>query len=149
MLQEKLQGKLSDAHLEHTLFGMELVKEFQTDIEHGDGISQASLDVSRQAMMDFLGFADDGNHRKRCFDDHAVIPGAFLAQLDVARQAVGTAKAPICQQNGFAVVVFKEVQKIVVWAVHGIPNPTADLSKSVEYPAQLHAHAPPTFILAL
>src|ERR1700730_4482093 len=119
---------------------MEVMKKGVQDVEHGNRVSQTSVKVGFSAMMDFLGFANDGQQGKGRFDDHAVIPSAFFAQLDVIRNAVGAAKAPVGQQNTFLVVLLQEVQEVVIRAVHGLPNPAADLSKGVEYPAQFQAH---------
>src|ERR1700730_4780240 len=110
---------------------MQLMKERVQDVEHGNSVSETSVKVGFGAMMDFLSFADDGQQGKGRFDDHAVIPSPLFAQLDVIRNAGGAAKAPIRQQNTFIIVFLKEVQEVVIRAVHGIPNPAANLSKGV------------------
>jgi hypothetical protein len=125
------------------------MKERVQDVEHGNSVSETSVKVGFGAMMDFLGFANDGQQGKGRFDDHAVIPGALFAELDVIRNAVGAAKAPISQNNRLPIVFLEEIQEIVIRAVHSIPNPAAHLTEGVEYPAQLHANAPAAFIFAL
>src|SRR5258708_8773781 len=148
MVQVESQGKFSNAHFKNTFFGMKLMKEFQTEVKHGNRISQARLDVRFQAMVNFLGLTNYRQQRKGGFHDHSVIPGTFLAQFDILRNAFGTTKTPISQHNGLAVVLLKKVQESVIRAVHRLPNPATHLSEGVEYPAQLHPHTPASFILA-
>src|SRR5258706_11276715 len=100
-------------------------------------------------MMDFLGMTHNSQERKGGFDHHAVIPGSLFADFDVVRYTVGTAEAPVSQQDGFLSICLKEVQELVVSIVHFVPNPAADLTKPVENPTQFHAHTPAPFVLAL
>src|SRR5947209_5578695 len=125
------------------------MKQGQTDIKHGDGVSQVGLDMVFSSIKDFLGITDDSQQRKGSFHNHAVIPRAFLAQFDVGRHTRSTAKAPISQDNRLAVVFLKESQEILVRTVHLIPNPAADLPTAVKNPTQLDAHTPAAFVLTL
>ena len=61
------------------------MKEPQQHIEHGDQRGQASLAAGPQAHSPALAVTDDRDHRQGGLRPHAVIPGAFLAQLEVGR----------------------------------------------------------------
>src|SRR5579871_1207724 len=99
-------------------------------------------------MMDFLGITDYSQQRKGGFDDHAVVPGALFADLDVGRQAVGRAEAPIGQDDGLTIIFLKEVQEMLVSIVHFVPNPATNLTTTVEDPTQLDTHTPAAFVAA-
>ena len=122
------------------------MKEFQTDIEHGSHKGQARFNVKLEPMMKFLGFANDGQHGERGFDRHAVIPRTFFADFDISRKALGAAKAVVGQHN--FVPIAQVVQEGVIRHVHFVPNPTANLSKGVEYPGYLNADTPAAFVAA-
>lgn len=123
------------------------MEQFQADIEHSSHKSKASFNVNLNAMMDFLGVANDGHHRERGFNHHAVIPGAFLADFDVIGNALSTAEPPVGEHT--FVPIAQVIQKGVIRDVHFVPNPASDLSEGVEYPSHLKADTPPTFITAL
>src|SRR6266849_6115542 len=125
------------------------MKQSQTDIKHGDSVSQVSLDMVFHPIKDFLGITNDGQQGKTGFHDHTVIPGSFLADFHIVWHAISTAEPPISQQDSLLVVFLKKIQKGLIWTVHCVPNPAADLPKAVKNPTQLDTHTPPTFIAAL
>ena len=53
--------------------------------------------------MDAFEAADDGDHRQRRFDMHALIPGAFGTPFAVVGNALGTAQAIVGQDNALPV----------------------------------------------
>ena len=99
-------------------------------------------------MVDFLGVSDHGQQRKGGFDNHPVVPGALFADLDIGRHTVGTTKAPVGQNHCLTIIFLKEVQEILVCAVHFVPNPATYLTAAVEHPTQLDAHTPAPFVAA-
>src|SRR5437764_14798458 len=100
-------------------------------------------------MMNFLGVTHHGQQRKGGFDQHPVIPGSLLTDFDVVRHTLGTAEAPVSQHDRFLVIFFEEIQKVLVGTVHFVPNPTANLTETVENPTQLDPDTPASFVAAL
>src|SRR5436190_23739652 len=93
-------------------------------------------------MLDLLGVANDGQHREGSFNRQAVMPGVCLADFEVIGQATRPAEAVVGEHD--FVPIAQVVQKRVIDHVHCVPNPSADLSKGVEYPSQLNADTPAT-----
>src|SRR5258708_1297982 len=149
MVRDELKRKFSNAHFENTFFRMQEVKELQTNVEHGNGIGQASFNEGFDAMMNLFGFTHHRQQRKGRFNDHAAIPSSFFADFDIVRHTLSATKAPISQENGLLVIFFKEIQKGLIRAIQLVPNPATDLTEAVENPAQFDSNAPATFILAL
>lgn len=124
------------------------MKERQQDIEHGDQASQTSLDVGPQAVSHVLEITDDGHHRQGGLHLHAVIPGAFLAQLEVGWNALLAAKAEVREHNGLAFIALDERMESLIMRVEGVPVPVHHLALIVEQPTQFDADGPASFILA-
>ena len=125
------------------------MKEREQNVEHGDYRSQASLDRGRQAMMDALEIANNGYHRQRCFDTHALIPGAFGTQFAVVGNTLGTAEAIISQHNALPVHLLNQGMKALIVDIHGVPIPDHHLALLIEQPAESDPDAPSSFIFAL
>jgi len=53
------------------------------------------------------------------------------------------------QDDGLFLVAFQPVKQCIVGTIEGLPTPAADLSKSVDNPAQLGTDAPASFVFAL
>lgn len=50
-------------------------------------------------MEYFLGMTHDSLHREGSFNDHTLVPGSLLAQLEISRYAIFTVKVQIHQRN--------------------------------------------------
>src|SRR5947209_9114611 len=144
-----LQRKLRNTHFERISIRMQMMKECEQDIEHGDERSQACLNVRPEPMMDALETADDGYHRQSRFDTHALIPGAFGTQFAVVGNTLGTAEAIISQHNALPVHLLNQGMKALIVDIHGVPIPGNDFALVIEQPAQFDADTPATFLLPL
>src|SRR6266566_171099 len=130
-----LQREFSDTHFERVGVRVQLMKEREQDIEHSHHRSQTSLDVGPEAMMDALEVADDGDHRQRRFDTHALIPGAFGTQFAVVRNALGTAEAIVSQHNALPVHLLNHRVEALIVDIHGVPIPGYHLALLIEQKA--------------
>jgi hypothetical protein len=61
------------------------VKESLQDVEHSDQVSLVNFDIGSDAAKELFSIANNGNHRERGFDHHALVAGAFEAQLPAPR----------------------------------------------------------------
>ena len=57
------------------------------------------MDVGSEPMMDAFEITNHRDHRQGSFHTHALIPGAFDAQLTVVGNVLGTAEAVVSQHN--------------------------------------------------
>ena len=122
------------------------MKQGVQDVKHGRQIGTVRPDVVSHAMKELLGAAHDGDHRERGFDDHAFVPGSFLTDFDVWRQAALVAKAEVKQGNGLLVKVGGQGIEIMVRMIQGQPIPLDHAALGVQQPPQPKANHPPPFI---
>src|SRR5487761_296966 len=120
---------------------MDQMKQGQQHIEQRDHRGQTSLNKGLQAMGDPLETTDHGHQGKRGLHRHAVIPGAFGAQLAVVRHAVLPAKSVVGQHDAASTELLDERMKLVVRDIHRVPIPIDDLPKAVENPTELDTNA--------
>ena len=125
------------------------MKQGQQHIEQRDHRGQTSLNKGLQAMGDPLETTDHGHQGKRGLHRHAVIPGAFGAQLAVVRHAVLPAKSVVGQHDAASTELLDERMKLVVRDIHRVPIPIDDLPKAVENPTELDTNAPAPFVFGL
>ena len=97
-------------------------------------------------MMDFLEMTDHGEQGEGAFDEHALIPSAFSADLKVERCAVGIAKAHIDQGHGVVQPLGGDGVEGLVGSVQGQESPFYDLSAVVQQPPQANPNRPAPFI---
>src|SRR5215831_3203446 len=109
---------------------MKWVKEFQADIEHRSHKGQAGFNIKLNTLMKFLGIGNDREHGKSGFDRHPVIPSAFFAEVEVIRNTISPANAPIGKDNFVPFIPI--IQEGVISTIHLVPNPAADPAESVE-----------------
>src|SRR5579862_1164199 len=127
---------------------MEEMKKLRTDVKHGGSVSQTCLNVGFATVVDFLGVTHDGEQREARLNEHSLIPGAFFAQFDVIGDPFCPSKAPIGHKNSVAIICFKVIQEVIIWAIERVPNPGADLAHCVQHPTELHAHAPTSLVFS-
>src|SRR5258708_34963506 len=97
-------------------------------------------------MPKALEVTDDCDHRQSGLHTDAFIPGAFLTQLQVSRDAILGAKTEIAQHNCQPLIALNKEMKVLVMGVERGPVPGHHLSLLVEQPAQFDAHTPASFI---
>ncbi len=125
------------------------MKKSEQDIEHSSGIGQTSLNVVGKPMENLLHMTDHGQQRESCLDNHTVIPGTFLTQLEVVRGAIGTSEAQVRQRNRLTVKLLDFIVEVLVMHIHGQPLPTHNSSQVINDPAQFEANRPAAFVLIL
>jgi len=68
-------------------------------IEGGHGEREPGVKIHPDPVHDSLEMADDGQHRERRLDEHAVFPLAARTQFEVARIALSGMESRITQDN--------------------------------------------------
>ncbi len=128
---------------------MQFMKKSQQHVEHRHRIGQTCFNVGGDPMENLLGMTHYRLHRESSFNDHALIPGAFFAQLEIRRYAIFAAKAQISQGNGHAIQTLNLIVEILVMGIHRQPFPAHNTPQVIEYPAQFDPNRPASFILVL
>src|SRR5689334_6730240 len=100
-------------------------------------------------MKEFLGMTHQRQHGKACFDNHALIPGAFSTQFEVRRDTLLIAETQISQGNRFLLVMLEQEVKILVRSVQGQPVPLDHAPGLIQQPPQPDANRPAAFVLTL
>src|SRR6266852_3933173 len=116
------------------------------DVEHSNDTGQMGKDIGRNAVEDFLELANDGEHGKDGFNDHALIPGSFLAKLEMFRSTVGVAEAQVSQGDGLVLEGSSKAVEVLVGMVQGVEIPLDQASVSVEHDPKSSANHPPTLV---
>ena len=118
----------------------------QQDIEHGRNTSQTRGDIVSHPMADPLQITHHRDHRQRGFNKHALIPGAFLAQGHIVRDASFAPEPPVSKDDTGVRHRFGDGMEVLVMGIHGIPVPTNHLAVLVQQPTQLDPNRPAAFI---
>jgi len=112
------------------------------DVEQGHGEGQAHGDVAPGAMGGFLTVADLREHREGGLDEHAVIPGAARADLQVGRIALFAPERRISEDDHALGEAGDELVKGTVVGVGGVPASGAQQAPLVENHAEFAADDP-------
>ncbi len=105
-------------------------------------------EIIGQTMKEFLGVTHHRQHRKAGFDNHALVPGAFLAQFQVGRNAIGIAKAQVGQNDAVVGKIRGQGVEVLIRLVEGQPIPLDHLAGIIQQPPQAKANRPAAFVLA-
>jgi len=78
-----VQEKLSNIHWKELGVRIELMKELEQNIGHGNNPSQTSGDGGSKSMIDALEIINRGNRRQSGLHALTFIPSAFLTQFEI------------------------------------------------------------------
>lgn len=106
------------------------------------------LQVPLAAMKEFLERTNIGQKREDRFNQTALIPRAFLTQLQVLQHPVLRAKTEIAQGNRLCFVLFDQRQKDIVTGIGRRPLPIHHTPVLIDDPAHFDAHDPAPIALA-
>ena len=81
------------------------------DVEQSQGVSDAAFEVGPFAMHHFLEMTDQGQHRQRRLDHHAVVPFATFAQPQVVGMPVHLGEGCVSKDNHIIEEAFDNVLK--------------------------------------
>ena len=112
-------------------------------VEHRHGVSQAALEVSPNPVHHLLEMTHQGQHGQHRFDNHACVPLAPLANLDIFGMPVLFDKAFVGEQHHLGGIplgyLLKGAAIIDVGRVH---LPIYDETQMIEHKTQLAAYDP-------
>ena len=112
-------------------------------VEHRHRVSQAALEIGPYPVHHLLEMAHQGQHGQHRFDDHAGVPLAPLANLEVLRMPILLDKAFIAEQHHLGGIALGDRLKgAAIVDVGGVRIPIHDQAEMVEHETQLAAHDP-------
>lgn len=118
-----------------------LTSDQQVEHDHGEG--DTAVKIGPGEMHDLVEMVDPGQHGKHRFDNHATIPFAALANLQVVWLPIQFQKAWIREPGHEGGMLFDQVLKIrPIIDIGGIHAPIHDLAQVIEHIAQLGTHDP-------
>src|ERR1043166_7915988 len=97
-------------------------------------------------MKDFLEVTHDSQHGKSSFNHHALVPGAFLTDLKMARRTISIAETQVSQDNGLLREGRGEAVEVLVGMVQGQEIPFNDAPVGVQHYPETSANHPAPFI---
>ncbi len=112
-------------------------------VEHRHCVSQAALEISPHPVHHLLEMAHQGQHGQHCFDDHARIPLAPLANLKVIRKPVFLDKAFIAEQHHPGCIALGDLLKgAAVVDIGCIDIPIHDQTQMIEHETRFASDDP-------
>jgi len=136
------QAKRGDRAMGATVLIESEALPLHEDIEQGHGEGQAHGDIAPGAMGGFLTVADLREHREGGLNEHAVVPGAACADLQIRRIALFAAEHGVGEHDHPLGEAGDERVKGAVVGVGGISAPGADQAPLIEDHAELAADDP-------
>ncbi len=93
-------------------------------------------------MKHFLERTDHRHQRQRGLYQHALVPSAAWAQLEIAGDPAGRIEAGIGQDDAGALQGLYQGQKSLVMDIGRVPRPGDHLAGIIDQPTQLHPNDP-------
>jgi len=114
----------------------------QEQIEDGHQKSESHLEVLPDAMQHVFAVSDSGQQREDAFDQHADIPGAALANLEILRITFFAMKARIGADDHASGKLLKQRVKLGVRDIGGGRLPSHDQAPLIQDHAKFATHNP-------
>src|SRR3990172_8411201 len=112
-------------------------------VEHCHGISQSALEISPNPVHHLLEMAHQGQHGEHRFDDHAGVPLAPLANLEVFRMPAFLDKAFITEQHHpGSIALGDRLKGAAIINVGYVDIPIHDKTQMIEHKTQLASDDP-------
>ena len=91
--------------------GLKCAIECKQGVEHGRDISETGLEMMTGSMKDFFQTTNRRDERQCGFNQHALVPGARWAELEIGRNTIGVLEPDIRQNDGLVFIGNNHRQK--------------------------------------
>src|SRR4030067_710590 len=144
-----LKAELSDRQMDKAIVIRLKTMPLNQNVEQGHRITESAFEVGPDPMGDFLEMTDGSQHRQHGFDQHAGIPFAPLAELEVGGMPVFLFKACIAEYDH---VIRHTIDQVLesrpITDIGGVARPPDHQAQVVEQHTELTADNPAPVRLA-